>query len=109
MAKIRDLAHDRVKWKSFMEGEGMDLAVIQWMVKNRERRKERMLRQGIVPVQCDIAENMKFQEGEGNIRELRLRKIEQELLVKNMELEELFPGGCLRKSPPENNPTTAMS
>ena len=27
--KIRDLALDRVKWKSFMEGEVMDLALIQ--------------------------------------------------------------------------------
>ena len=45
--KIRDLALDRVRWKSFMEGEGMDLAVIQWMAKNRERRKKRMIRQGI--------------------------------------------------------------
>ena len=58
--KIRDFALDRDKWKSFMEGEGMDLAVIQWMAKNRERRKKRMIRQGIVPVQCDIVENMEF-------------------------------------------------
>jgi len=68
-----------------------------------------MIRQGIVPVQCDIVENMEFEEGEGIIRELRLRKIEQELSVKNMELEELFPGGYLRRSPLENNPSTAMS
>ena len=46
--KIRDLALDRDKWKSFMEGEGKELEVIQWMAKNRERRKERMVRQGIV-------------------------------------------------------------
>ena len=44
-----------------------------------------MIRQGIVPVQCDIVENMEFREGEGIIKELRLRKIEQELSVKNME------------------------
>jgi len=39
--KIRDLALDRVRWKSFMEGEGMDLAVIQWMAKieSGERRE----------------------------------------------------------------------
>ena len=92
-----------------MEGEGMDLAVIQWMAKNRDRRKKRMIRQGIFTVQCDIVENMDFEEGEGIIRELRARKIEQELLVKNMELEELFPGGYLRRSPLENNPSTAMS
>jgi hypothetical protein len=29
--------------------------------------------------------------------------------VKNIELEELFPGGCLRRSPLENNPSTALS
>ena len=58
--KIRDLALDRVKWKSFMEGEGMDLAVIQWMAKNREQRKKRMIRQSIVLVQCDIVENIGF-------------------------------------------------
>ena len=85
----RDFALDRDKWKSFMEGEGMDLAVIQWMTKNRERRKERMVRQGIVPVQCYIVENMNFDEGEGIIRELRLRKIEQEVSVKNIELEKI--------------------
>ena len=50
----------------------MDLAVIQWMAKNRERRKKRMIRQGIVPVQCDIVENTEFKEGEGIIRELRI-------------------------------------
>jgi len=81
----------------------MDLAVIQWMAKNRERRKKRTIRQGTVPVQCYIVENMNFDEGEGIIRELRLRKIEQELSVKNMESEELFPGGYLRRSPLENN------
>ena len=39
--KIRNLALDRVKWKSFMEGEGMDLALIQWMakIKSGERRE----------------------------------------------------------------------
>ena len=71
----------------------MDLAVIQWMAKRRERRKGRMIRQNIVPVQCEIAENMKFEEGEGIIKELRARKIEQEVSVKNIELEELFLGG----------------
>ena len=50
-----------------------------------------------------------FEEGEGIIRELRLRKIEQEMQVKNIELEELFLGGYLRRSPLENNPSTAMS
>ena len=50
-----------------------------------------------------------FEEGEGIIRELRLRKIEQEMSVKNIELEELFLGGYLRRSPLENNPSTAMS
>ena len=54
----------------------MDLEVIQWIAKNRDRRKKRMIRQGIVQVQCDIVENMEFEEGEGIIRELRLRKIE---------------------------------
>jgi len=73
--KIRDLALDRVKWQSFMEGEGMDLAVIHWMAKNREQRKKRMIRQGIVPVQCDVVENMEFEEGEGINRELRITKI----------------------------------
>jgi len=34
-----------------------------------------------------------FEEGEGIIRELRARKIEQEVSVKNIELEELFLGG----------------
>ena len=88
----------------------MDLAVIQWMAKNRERRKKRMIRQGIVPVQCDIVDNMEFEEGGGIIRELRLRKIEQELSVKNRELEELFPaGGYLRRSPLKNISSTAMS
>ena len=39
--KIRDLALNRGKWKSFMEGEGMDLALIQWMakIKSGERRE----------------------------------------------------------------------
>ena len=74
-----------------MEGEGIDLAVIQWMVKNRDRRKKRMIRQGIVSVQCYIVENMNFDKGEGIIRELRARKIEQEVSVKNRDLEELFP------------------
>ena len=41
--KIRYFALDRVRWKSFMEGEGMDLAVIQWMARNRERRKKKMI------------------------------------------------------------------
>jgi len=30
------------------------------MAKNREQRKKRMIRQGIVPVQCDIAKNIGF-------------------------------------------------
>jgi len=107
--KIRYLALDQVKWKSLMEGEGIDLAVIQWMAKNRERRKKRMIRQSIVPVQFDIAENMEFEGGEGIIREFRARKIEQEVSVKNRELEELCRGGYLRRSPLENNPRTAMS
>ena len=47
----------------------MDSALIQWIAKNRERRKERMIRQGIVQVQCNIVENMKFEEGEGIIIE----------------------------------------
>ena len=68
-----------------------------------------MIRQGIVPVQCDIVENMEFREGEGIIKELRLRKIEQELSVKNVELKELFPRRYLRRSQLENNPSTAMS
>ena len=42
MDKNKDLALDRVNWKSFIEGEGMDLAVIQWMARNRERRKKRI-------------------------------------------------------------------
>ena len=92
-----------------MEGEGMDLAVIQCMAKNRERGKKRMIRQGIFPAQYDIVENLKFEEGEGIIRELRARKIEQEVSVKNIELEELFQRGYLRKSPLEKNPSTAMS
>jgi hypothetical protein len=58
--KIGNFTLDQVKCKSFLEGEGMDLAVIQWMAKNRDRRKKRMIRQGIVPVQCDIVENMEF-------------------------------------------------
>jgi len=96
---IKDLALDRVKRKSFTEGGGMDLAVIQWMEKNRERRKKRMIRQVIVPVHCDIVENMEFEEGEAIIREVRTRKIEQEVSVKNGELEELFPVGYLRRRP----------
>ena len=52
-----------------------------------------MIRQGIVPMQCDIVKNMDYEEREGIIRELRAWKIEQELSVKNIELEELFPGG----------------
>ena len=76
-----------------MERDGMDLAVIQWMAKNRERRKKRTIRQGVVPVQCYIVENMNFDEGEGIIRELRLRKIGQELSVKNIESEEFFQEG----------------
>ena len=43
-----------------MEGEGIDLAVIQWMAKNRDRRKKRMIRQGIFPAQYDIVENKEF-------------------------------------------------
>jgi hypothetical protein len=74
-----------------MEGEGMDLAVTPWMAKNRERRKKRKIRQGIVPVQCDIVENIDFEEGGEIIRKLRLRKIEQEVSVKNIESEESFP------------------
>ena len=74
-----------------MEGEGKDLAVIKWMAKNRERRKKRTIRQGIVPAQFDIVENIEFEEGEGIIRELQLRKIEQEVAAKHIELEELFP------------------
>ena len=50
-----------------------------------------------------------FEEGEGIIRELRARKIEQEVSVKNIELEELFLGGYLSRNPLENNPSTAMS
>ena len=30
-------------------------------------------------MQCDIVENMEFEEGEGVVRELRLRKTEQEV------------------------------
>ena len=86
----------------------MDLAVIQWMAKNRERRKKRMIRQGIFPAQYDIVENKEFEEGEGIIRELRARKIEQEVSVKNIELEELFPVGYRRRNPLVNNPSTAM-
>ena len=44
--KIRFFALDRVKWKRFMEGEGKDFAVIQWMAKNRDRRKKRMFQAG---------------------------------------------------------------
>ena len=40
---------------------------------------------------------------------MRARKIEQEVSVKNIELEELFLGGYLRRSPLGNNPSTAMS
>ena len=40
---------------------------------------------------------------------MRARKIQQEVSVKNIELEELFLGGYLRRSPLENNPSTAMS
>jgi len=58
--KIGNFTLDQVKCKSFVEGEGIDLAVIQWMAKNRDRRKKRMIRQGIFPVQCDIVENMEF-------------------------------------------------
>ena len=58
--KIRDLALDRVKWKSLIEGEGIDLAVIQLMAKNRDRRKKRMIREGIFPAQYDVVENMEF-------------------------------------------------
>jgi len=65
--KIRDLTLDQVKWKRFMKREGMGLAVIQWMAKNRERRKKGMVRQIIVPVQCDFVGNMDFEEGEGII------------------------------------------
>ena len=43
-----------------MEGEGIDLAVIQWMAKNRDRRKKRMIREGIFPAQYDVVENMEF-------------------------------------------------
>jgi replicative superfamily II helicase len=68
-----------------------------------------LIDEGIVPVQCDIVENIKFKEEVGIIKELRLRKFEQEVSVKNMELEELFPRGYLRKSSLENNPSTAMS
>ena len=50
-----------------------------------------------------------FEEGEGIIRELRLRKIEQEVSVKNIDFVELFSIGYLRRSPLENNPSTAMS
>jgi len=38
--KIRYFALDRVKWKSCMEGEGMDLALMQSMAKSRDRRKK---------------------------------------------------------------------
>ena len=34
MEKIRDFALDRVKWKRFMEGEGIDFAMIQCVAKN---------------------------------------------------------------------------
>ena len=61
MVKIRGLALDRVEWKSFTEGEGMVLAVIQWMEKNRERRKQKIVRKGIVPEQCDVAESKEFE------------------------------------------------
>ena len=52
---------------------------------------------------------MEFEEGGGIIKELRLREIEQEVSVKNIELKELFPGGYLRRSPLDDNPSTAMS
>jgi hypothetical protein len=39
----------------------MDLLVlIQWMAKNRDRRKKRVIRQGIFQVQYDIVENKEF-------------------------------------------------
>ena len=79
------------------------------MSKNRERRKKRMMRQGIVPVQCDIVENEDFEKGEGIIRNLRARRVEQVVAVKNIELGELPSKEYLRRSPLENNPSTAMS
>ena len=44
-----------------------------------------MIRQDIVLVQCDIVENMESEEGEGIIRELQLRKIEQEVVMRHIE------------------------
>jgi len=92
-----------------MEGEGIDLAVVHWMEKNRERKKLKMIRQGVVPVQCDIIENVDFEKGEGIIKELRLRRMEQVVAVKNIELGELPSKEYLRRSPLENNLSTAMS
>ena len=92
-----------------MEGEGKDLAVLQWMAKNSDRRKKKMIRKGIVLVQCDIMENMNFEEGEGIIRGLRARKIVKEVAVKNIKSEESFPARYLRRSPLDNNPSTANS
>ena len=98
--KIRELALDRVKWKSLMEGVGMNLVVIQWMAKNSDRRKKRIIRQGIDLVQCDLVENMEFEEGEGIIRNLQLRKIEQEVAVEHIELKRI-----VSKSTSEEKPT----
>ena len=68
-----------------------------------------MIRQDIVLVQCDIVENKDFEKGEGIIRNLRARRMEQVVAVKNIELEELLLREYLRRSPLENNPSTAMS
>ena len=52
--RIKELALDRKKWLSFMEEEGMEKAVEQWMEKNRRRRKNRMIREDKTPVECGI-------------------------------------------------------
>jgi hypothetical protein len=59
------------------EVEGIDLVVNQWMVKNRDQRKKKIMRQGIDPVLFGIVENIEFVVGEGIIRELRLSKVWQ--------------------------------
>lgn len=103
---MKEVALNRDKWRGYMEGQGMDLAIAQWMQDNRVRRARRMNRKGTSPIDCDIVEGMDFMGGEGMIRELRSRKIVVEREIEIDELDELFPGRYLRRSPLEIDPIT---